>query len=51
VAGFLNAVLFVSAIAVFQDGRFDDLKVLMFAILVFVTPAFTLFTLFAPTKE
>jgi hypothetical protein len=51
VAGLLNAALLVFAVIMMQDVKFEELKVLVFGILLLVTPSFTLFTLFAPTKE
>ena len=51
VAGLLNAVLLVFAVVMLQGAKFNDLKDLAFTILLIVTPAFTVFTLFAPVSE
>jgi hypothetical protein len=48
VAGVLNAALLVSAAVILTNVNITDAKDLLFAMLLVITPAFTLFALFAP---
>lgn len=48
IAGALNASLLVLALVMVMDPNPIGGKELLFAILLIITPAFTLFTLFAP---
>ena len=54
-AGLLNPALLVFAVVMLQDVTFDELKfilfIVLFIILLIVTPAFTLFALFAPRGQ